>query len=325
MDTHSGGESSPSGCLARHEVSHITLLSLTEIGVGSLVHAFRIPLGGHLLSLNQGLVLVQASRTIPPNDAGQVSRGRVARSASNIALVSAMLKSLSPAGKRLTPMLAISVQGLLFALGVVIAGAGQLGLSLGMLFSSVWAFAQPLLLAWLFVGAHFWDALEAVWKKIAEPLGLSGLSPVAMLLVCVALKASVAVALVWVSERVGSRLSERLATRGSVLLRARSVPKDAGLRKNSLRAAIGDLASPLVGISLGLSILFAYFDGGDSVKLVWAVLRPLSLALVSFYILRAVPTEKIVAVLARRNPARAELIRRAKFSLEKISDSRSES
>jgi hypothetical protein len=236
-----------------------------------------------------------------------------------------MLKSLSPAGKRLTPMLAISVQGLLFALGVVIAGAGQLGLSLGMLFSSVWAFAQPLLLAWLFVGAHFWDALEAVWKKIAEPLGLSGLSPVAMLLVCVALKASVAVALVWVSERVGSRLSERLATRGSVLLRARSVPKDAGLRKNSLRAAIGDLASPLVGISLGLSILFAYFDGGDSVKLVGAVLRPLSLALVSFYILRAVPTEKIVAVLARRNPARAELIRRAKFSLEKISDSRSES
>jgi hypothetical protein len=320
MDTHPGGESSPSGRLARHEVTYITLLSLTEIGVGSLVHAFRIPLGGHLLSLNQGLVLVQASRTIPPSDIGKLSRGRVARSASNIALVSAMLKSLSPAGKRLTPMLAISVQGLLFALGVVIAGAGRVGLSLGMLLSSVWAFAQPLLLAWLFVGAHFWEALDAVWKKIAEPLGLSGLSPLGMLLVCVLLKASVAVALVWVSDRVGSRLSERLAARGSHLLRARSLARDTGVRKNSLRAALGDLASPLVGVSLVLSVLFAFYDGGDSVKLVWAALRPIALAFVSFYLLRAVPTEKIVALLARRNPSRAELIRRAKLSLEKVSE-----
>jgi hypothetical protein len=324
MDTHSGSEPGPSGRLARHEVSYITLLSLTEIGVGSLVHAFRIPLGGHLLSLNQGLVLVQASRTIPPSDAGQLSRGRVARSASNIALVSAMLKSLSPAGKRLTPMLAISVQGLLFSLGVVIAGVGRLGLSLGMILSSLWAFAQPLLLAWLFVGARFWEALDSVWQKIAEPLGLGGLSPVGMLLVCAVLKASVAVSLVWISDRIGSRMSQRLAERGSDLLRRRALPKDSGVRKNSLRAAFRDLASPLVGVSLALSVLFAFYDGGDSVKLVWAALRPLSLAFVSFYFLRVVPTEKIVALLARRSPARAELIRRAKLSLEKVSEPGSE-
>ena len=40
------------------------LLSLTEIGLGSLLHSFKIPFAGHFLSLNQGFILGKVSITL---------------------------------------------------------------------------------------------------------------------------------------------------------------------------------------------------------------------------------------------------------------------
>jgi len=317
MDASSGSEPGPSGSLARHEIKFITLLSLTEIGVGSVVHSLRLPLSGHFLSLNESLVLMQASRTIPPAQKSTWLRARVARSASNIALVSALLKSLSPAGKRLTPMLAILVQGLLFALGIVLGGVGNFGLALATSLSSVWAFAQPLLLAWLFVGGHFWDALTSVWVKIATPLGLSALSPVSMILVAVFLKALIAVALVFVSQAWSDRFSNALARRGAGALRSKKLSPATTLPQTPARGALRDLRSPLLLFSLGLSLLFAVYDSrADAVGMLWAALRPVALAFVAFYVIRAVPTEKLVACVARKDPRRAELLRRAKEALD---------
>jgi hypothetical protein len=68
------------------------LLSIVEIGLGSFLHAFSIPFAGHFLSLNQGFILTRAA--IETNDR---------RSPGIISAVAALLKSLSPAGKKLTP------------------------------------------------------------------------------------------------------------------------------------------------------------------------------------------------------------------------------
>src|SRR6185295_7221686 len=88
-------------------VSYATLLSLTEVGLGSVLHAMHIPFTGQLLSLNQIAVLSHATKMHPEKSAPLT-----------ISVVAALLKSLSPIGKRLTPMLALTMQGLLFTFGI---------------------------------------------------------------------------------------------------------------------------------------------------------------------------------------------------------------
>src|SRR5690606_26328753 len=111
------------------------LLSSIEIGLGSILHGLRLPLAGHLLSLNQGFILTRATLEIEDS-----------KSPALISATSAILKSLSPAGKKLTPMLALSVQGQLFNLGPLLLGNNPVGRSLGMILLCIWGFIQPLAL-----------------------------------------------------------------------------------------------------------------------------------------------------------------------------------
>ena len=115
---------------------YATIQSLVEVGLGSFLHAFHIPFSGHALSLNQGLILTQACQKTE-------SRKEAVTATNGIAIITAILKSLSPMGKRLTPMLAISMQGFLFSLGILILGNNILGMILGISLLSLWGFAQP--------------------------------------------------------------------------------------------------------------------------------------------------------------------------------------
>lgn len=315
MDTYVGGQPSSVGRLASHEVKYITLLSLTEIGFGSLVHGLKIPLGGHGLSLNQGFVLMQASRAHNGN------RISAARSSSHISLITALMKSFSPAGKKLTPMLAITVQGLLFSTGIFFGGLNFLGYALAMILLSVWGFAQPLLMAWLFVGIHFWDALNLLWQKIAEPIGLESIMAWRMILLFVAVKALLAVGLVFVSDSLADRWNQSLLRKGEAVLRGRkSRAKDsvAPTHQQQLARSLKDLLSPLVVISVLLSVVFAWFSDSTQVGLISALLRPLTAAFVGFYLLRIVPTERLVRLFAKNNPHRALLIRKVSESIERF-------
>ena len=87
----------------------IASLALIEVGLGSLLHSLKIPLSGHFLSLNQTAFLSRSSFKLNSKKAPL-----------EISLTASILKSLSPAGKKLTPMLAIAAQGLLFYIGIMI-------------------------------------------------------------------------------------------------------------------------------------------------------------------------------------------------------------
>src|SRR4051812_39288335 len=94
-------------------------LSLIEVALGSLLHAFYVPFSGNFLSLNQGFLLCRASVEAKERKLGRVGYG--------ISNVSAVLKSLAPAGKKLGPMLSLSMQGLLFSSGEILLGANLAG------------------------------------------------------------------------------------------------------------------------------------------------------------------------------------------------------
>ena len=320
MDSSDRSLSSDRGSLAGHEVKYISLLSITEIGVGSLLHAFKVPFGGHCLSLNQGFVLMQSVKKLTPQVAA-FGDGRIqaARSTSNISLVTALLKSLSPAGKKLMPMLAIMVQGLLFSLGTILGGVGKFGMFLSLALLSLWAFAQPLLMSWLIVGTNFWEALELMWQKLAEPLGLENHSIFSILLGFVLFKLLLALILVMISDRIGLKYSEALAEKGKAALKSRVGLKSTQQNSNAghpLLMTLRDLTSPLVIFSVLLSFIFAYFAKSSHSELVWALVRPVAAAFVGFYLIRIFPTEKMVNIFAKNNPKRAELLRSAKKTIE---------
>jgi len=248
------------------------LLTLSEVGLGSFLHAFHVPLAGHFLSLNQGVLLVFASRSPEAHPA-------------KVSLIASLLKSLSPAGKRLTPMLAISAQGALFSIGLF-AGRNSLGIAIGMALLSVWAFAQPLLLAHLIFGKELWDALLKIWTDFAQFLSVPVEWGVKALLAIVAIKATLAVALGLVAWWGGAEFEARY------LSKLESLPRLAKPKKDPLPAwkgAFKDLLSPWFLLSLAASCIYLWVSD----RAVWIyLLRPLAIGYLVFWGIRSFPIAK---------------------------------
>jgi len=129
------------GITHQTEEKYSLILLLAENGIGSILHTFKFPFSGHILSINQiGLMSRLAFET------------KNIKNVINFSIKGSLLKSLSPAGKKLTPMLAILSQGLIFSFPFILFGTNILSLILGILFSSLWAFIQSLIILWLIFG-----------------------------------------------------------------------------------------------------------------------------------------------------------------------------
>lgn len=136
--------------IADLEIKRAAQLSLTEIGLGSLGHGFKIPLTGHVLSLNQLAFLLNAiNRDVLPKS-----------STFEISSLAAVMKSFSPAGQKIGPMLSIAMQGFLFWLSTTLLGIGLLGQLLGAVMLSLWAFIQPLITLLMIYGLSSVDLFE---------------------------------------------------------------------------------------------------------------------------------------------------------------------
>lgn len=257
------------------------LLAATEVGLGSALHAWRVPLGGHFLSLNQGFVLSKALQAQPPPSSWMAAR---------VSLVAATLKSFSPAGSRLTPMLAIAVQGLLFSVGHVLGGKGRLGTVLGMVALALWGFLQPVLLYMLIfgreildVGAYFLSKLNALWPISLDQV-LFALSAVVLI------KVGVAVGVAWMSFGTEVEEFEKRFSQPPGWIPARSAKAPPWGRR--VRLVLGDMAKPWFLGSVVLITVFAFVHGENEVKWVWFGLRSMAVGFVVFYGLRFLPLDR---------------------------------
>ncbi len=264
-------------------------LSIIEVGLGSLLHAFHVPFSGVFLSLNQGFILCRAtilSRELPDNN--WVSY--------NISNVAAVLKSLSPAGKKLGPMLSLSMQGLLFNLGVISLGTNPVGLCFGMALLSLWAFVQPLITYYLFFGEKLFSAAEYLFEKT---LPYHNLKPENLLYIFLALvisKMILACVLAILSWRIrgktiyGKNYDEELI----------AIAKEKGVRlgesrvspKNAAWLAFKDLFRPLFLISLAMTGAFLYFSQSDHAQIGWYLLRPVAIGFIFFYVSRTLTIDR---------------------------------
>ncbi|MFT6070811.1 MAG: hypothetical protein ACJAT2_000628 [Bacteriovoracaceae bacterium] len=262
------------------------LLAATEVGFGSLLHGLKIPLSGQILSLNQGFVL---SRSVLKNS----HMNGVRRIPAQASLVTSMLKSLSPAGKKLTPMLAISVQGFLHGIGIFIFGPNLFGVLVGMSLLSLWAYIQPLFIYYLMFGEDLIFMGEYYSRKLSKVFNFDPQDVLYILLaviltkVILSLAVGVAAALIpdiWYGKWEATLLSKinkkKLET---------SAPKG-----SAIKLALKDLFNPLFIVTYLITISFFYFVKSPFTPTLWIALRPLIVGFILFYLVRRLPLDRIL-------------------------------
>lgn len=262
------------------------LLAITEVGLGSVLHAARVPLRGQFLSLNQIFLLMRASKEGGKN-ASRFSPAAISNAA-------AVLKSLSPAGNKLTPMLAIGMQGWLFTLGILFFGHSILGRLVGGILASYWAFAQPILLYGLIFGtgiltgsfkelSHLFPASERILLYCVG--GLVFIKTLLVLAMAVKLPSS------WVDKYFLKMARFTFSESKS--------PSSAAL--SAWKGALKQIFKPLFLFSIGLTALLLFFAEGSYASLIWHLLRPLACGFLLFYGLRWIPLEKIIPRLTKNS------------------------
>lgn len=271
-------------------------LSIIEVGLGSLLHVFHIPFSGIFLSLNQGYLLCRASiqsRDLPANQWTIYS----------ISNVAAVLKSLSPAGKKLGPMLSLSMQGLLFNIGTVALGTNPVGLCFGMALLSLWAFVQPLITYYLFFGEKLFSAVEYLYQKTLPYHGLKAESLIWILAILVVTKMLAACALAIIAwRRQGKTLYVKNYEEEFIRLAKEKIIKISAENTkpvNAVLLAIKDLFRPLFLISLVMTGLFLYFSHYESSQIGWYLLRPIAIGFIFFYISRTLTLDRMLMRLEK--------------------------
>lgn len=271
---------------------YAAMLSLVEMGLGSLLHSMRIPFSGHALSLNQGLILTQACQKTE-------TRKEAITTVNGISIIAAILKSLSPIGKRLTPMLAISMQGFLFSLGLFFLGNNLFGIILGMSFLSVWAFAQPLIFAYLFFGEKLFLAIEKLWLDIAEKINLNSDYGLWLLIGFVGFKILLSWLVGYWGWKYPTLVTDKYFSR-MLYYKDLIKPQHKKQPRSAFSGAITDVLNPWIVVSLILTLAFMTLTEKSSLFQIFVYgLRVVAVAWLVFFIMRAFPQKWIKKILNR--------------------------
>lgn len=262
----------------QHIVEKSVQLSLIEVVIGSGMHALHLPFSGHLLSLNQGFLLCRYLK----DSNNRISGAKMVMEVSSVA---AIMKALSPVGKKLGPMISISMQGFLFMLGIFGLGRGLIGQMLAMALLSIWAFIQPLITYFVIYGSDLASAVAYFSKKQEAIIDIIYFVVIAKAIIA----ATIPLALYFISDQKILNFENKI--------KAMSFPK----KMKAKRSAIAELFRPSFLLSLGLMISFFYFSGESAVAIFWKCLRALAIAFVIFYLARNSYIHRFFAYLATKN------------------------
>ncbi|MBA3721107.1 MAG: hypothetical protein H0W88_01730 [Parachlamydiaceae bacterium] len=273
-----------------HIGTYAGLLALTELSCGSIIHSLHLPFSGYLLSLNQIFILTIASR--------ENTSFSFRYNSMMISGVATVLKSLAPIGKKLTPMLAISMQGLLFNVGILIFGNSSLGRLLGACLSSFWGFIQPLFLYYLIFGKSLYEAIVGIVKDIGTYLLLEENTIYFIFLGFVILKMILAITIVILTPYLSTKWMTTFnnKTKTSFILKKEEETKII----SPLRGAFKDICKPVFLILVMGTTLFFFLLQKDYTAIVWNLLRPLAIGFITFYFIRWIPMERLIGWLEKK-------------------------
>ncbi len=288
------------------EIKRAAQLSVTEIGIGSLGHGFKIPLTGQVLSLNQLAFLLNAlnSDALPRSAVFEISG------------IAALLKSFSPAGQKLGPMLSISTQGFLFWLGISVFGTNFFGQILGAILLSLWAFIQPLITLFFIYGFDLVNVMNFYLKRLNDDYAFIASSIGYAVIALLTVKMSIAVVFVFYSLAKKTKLTLIRESKFSSQILSQ-IPK--GSQKNAAKAAFFDLFKPLFLFSFLLMFVFVCTIDASLSQKIWLTLRPVASAFLLFYVLRSQWVGEKMINFSRKSKTFERIYLKSKTALDLIS------
>ncbi len=256
--------------------------SAFEIGAGSLLHSLRVPLRGHLLANLQGAVL-----------SAYLDRRRArCRRVFWVSALSGALKSLSPAGSRLRPMLAIFMQGALFHGAVNLLGPGLAGVSVGHAMIGAWCGFQTFFFQYLLFGSDLLRGYESLFRWAASFVPLP--SPGAALAGWVAASSLFSAAL-GTTFFLGFFRLENFRVPALEL-----APPRGGGWAQSARSAMGELRRPYFLGPLAFMVFFTILTGRGWERAAWISARALLFAFAAALLVRRIELARVAAWLSRK-------------------------
>jgi len=276
------------------------ILSIIEMGLGGLLHGLKIPFTGYFLSLNQSFILSRTSLKL-----GEIDLPSARLAPASVSNITAILKSLSPAGKKLTPMLAISAQGWLFTVGTYLFGPRFLGVMTGSVLLSLWGFLQPVLIYYLLFGETILYVGEYFYEKLNRVLEFDQQQLLITLAVIISVKVLFAVLVAFtacfISEEKVNHYQDKLIDLGKKRKNAKALSQEHSSLKYRSKAmlALKDLMNPLFLFSLVLTFLFFIFVQASLSQTIWALLRPIAVGFILFYLIRWISFDKMICYLSK--------------------------
>lgn len=249
-------------------------LTLMEVGIGSALHAWHIPFTGHFLSLNQAGILTSVAK--------KQTKLEAMKSVMQVSLIAALLKSLSPAGKKLTPMLALSMQGILFAVGIGIGGVNQIGAALSGALLSLWAFVQPILLYALLFGKNGLTILDFYLEKLMPAANLSLQNILLLLAGGIVLKVLLAICLCVIAYKYNYRLPFSLS------------PKPQKNSPSFLRKIFRSALKPSFIFPILFTAIFLFWSNTSAPEAVFFILRPIAVGIALLIFVEIFPWHRLV-------------------------------
>jgi hypothetical protein len=207
--------------------------------------------------------------------------------------IAAVLKSLSPAGKKIGPMFSLSVQGLLFNLGVFLFGVNVFGLCFGMILLSTWTFIQPLVTYYLFFGDKIFTAVEYLYTKTLPYHHVQKKHLWLFFIFLVCLKMVIACFLAIVALR---RKNKSLYLNSFENVFTQKAKEYLDQKKtsvgNPIMLSLKDLFQPLFLISLFITTFFLYFSNSNNLEIVIYLIRPIAIGFIFFYFSRTLTLDR---------------------------------
>ena len=209
-------------------------------------------------------------------------------------MIAALLKSLSPAGKRLTPMLAISMQGFLYSIALLFFGSGYVGSLVAIMLLSLWAFAQPVLLYLLVFGKSAIDVAQYFFTKVQAVVPITEdhlFTAVGFLILTKLVLASLVNHFVFFKrdDECESYFKGLIKSFDKVQPKKGPIPNGYWART---KLVLKDMMKPWFIITMVFMLLFFYLSQPEDVQLFWFMLRPLACGFLVFYALRFLPVDR---------------------------------
>lgn len=276
-----------------------THLSMVELGLGSFLHAFKIPFTGHFLSLNQSFFLTYCVRILSPFT--EKNRFQLAQISFEISILTALLKSLSPAGQKWGPMLSISMQGILYSLGLILFGANIVGAIVGSVLLSTWAFIQPFITLFISFGpSEIHKIIGFYTQRLQDDFNVQPEQLKTIVLAAILLKAFLAALVCLVAYFLKSQKVKKLQEK--LISHHKQSPRNTNEITTTIHKKVfRDLTRPLFLFSFVLATVFLFATETEFVSVFWKILRPLGIAVLAFYFMRSSLSRTLIEKLVSKS------------------------